>query len=152
MAVKVEFYLSDNDVDRLFAIKEDQGKNSLSGNEFARELVETSLHRLHPLKVRYDEDTGLRIKNPEDNREYKTVQEAIDNRQYSQYGFYSDVARAMEPYSLQEVFDYYTKVLGGAREMRTILEDKITADEIAKAKYREEQPNNRIDISKGRVR
>ena len=152
MAVKVEFYLSDNDVDRLFAIKEDQGKNSLSGNEFARELVETSLHRLHPLKVRYDEDTGLRTKNPEDNREYKTVQEAIDNRQYSQYGFYSDVARAMEPYSLQEVFDYYTKVLGGAREMRTILEDKITADEIAKAKYRGEQPNNRIDISKGRVR
>lgn len=152
MAVKVEFYLSDNDVDRLFAIKEDQGKNSLSGNEFARELVETSLHRLHPLKVRYDEDTGLRIKNPEDNREYKTVQEAIDNRQYSQYGFYSDVARAMEPYSLQEVFDYYTKVLGGAREMRTILEDKITADEIAKAKYRDEQPNNRIDISKGRLR
>lgn len=152
MAVKVEFYLSDNDVDRLFAIKEDQGKNSLSGNEFARELVETSLHRQHPLKVRYDEDTGLRIKNPEDNREYKTVQEAIDNRQYSQYGFYSDVARAMEPYSLQEVFDYYTKVLGGAREMRTILEDKITADEIAKAKYRGEQPNNRIDISKGRVR
>lgn len=152
MAVKVEFYLSDNDVDRLFAIKEDQGKNSLSGNEFARELVETSLHRLHPLKVRYDEDTGLRIKNPEDNREYKTVQEAIDNRQYSQYGFYSDVARAMEPYSLQEVFDYYTKVLGGAREMRTILENKITADEIAKAKYRGEQPNNRIDISKGRMR
>lgn len=152
MAVKVEFYLSDNDVDRLFAIKEDQGKNSLSGNEFARELVETSLHRLHPLKVRYDEDTGLRIKNPEDNREYKTVQEAIDNRQYSQYGFYSDVARAMEPYSLQEVFDYYTKVLGGAREMRTILEDKITADEIAKAKYRGEQPNNRINISKGRLR
>lgn len=152
MAVKVEFYLSDNDVDRLFAIKEDQGKNSLSGNEFARELVETSLHRLHPLKVRYDEDTGLRIKNPEDNREYKTVQEAIDNRQYSQYGFYSDVARAMEPYSLQEVFDYYTKVLGGAREMRTILEDKITADEIAKAKYRGEQPNNRRDISKGRMR
>lgn len=152
MAIKVEFYLSDNDVDRLFAIKEDQGKNSLSGNEFARELVETSLHRLHPLKVRYDEDTGLRIKNPEDNREYKTVQEAIDNRQYSQYGFYSDVARAMEPYSLQEVFDYYTKVLGGAREMRTILEDKITADEIAKAKYRGEQPNNRIDISKGRMR
>ena len=152
MAVKVEFYLSDNDVDRLFAIKEDQGKNSLSGNEFARELVETSLHRLHPLKVRYDEDTGLRIKNPEDNREYKTVQEAIDNRQYSQYGFYSDVARAMEPYSLQEVFDYYTKVLGGAREMRTILEDKITADEIAKAKYRGEQPTNRIDISKGRLR
>lgn len=110
------------------------------------------MHRLHPLKVRYDEDTGLRIKNPEDNREYKTVQEAIDNRQYSQYGFYSDVARAMEPYSLQEVFDYYTKVLGGAREMRTILEDKITADEIAKAKYRGEQPNNRIDISKGRLR
>lgn len=152
MAVKVEFYLSDKDVDRLWAVKEDKGKNTLTGNEFARELLEGVLHQLHPLTVRYDEDTGLRIKNPEDNREYKTVQEAIDNRQYSQYGFYSDVARAMEPYSLQEVFDYYTKVLGGAREMRTILEDKITADEIAKAKYRGEQPNNRIDISKGRVR
>lgn len=152
MAVKIEFYLSDNDMDRLFAIKEDQGKNNLSGNEFAKELLEVSLHRLHPLKVRYDEDTGLRIREPEEERTYQTVKEAIEKRQYTSYGFYSDVARAMEPYSLQEVFDYYTKVLGGAREMRTILEDKITADEIAKAKYRGEQPNNRIDISKGRVR
>lgn len=152
MAVKVEFYLSDNDVDRLFSIKEDQGKNSLSGNEFARELVETSLHRLHPLKVRYDEDTGLRIKNPEDNREYKTVQEAIDNRQYSQYGFYSDVARAMEPYSLQEVFDYYTKTLGGSRELRTHLEVKISENEISKAKYRGDNQDNRINRAKGRCR
>lgn len=152
MAVKFEFYLSDKDADRLWAVKEDKGKNTLTGNEFARELLEGVLHQLHPLTVRYDEDTGLRIREPEEKRTYQTVKEAIEKRQYTSYGFYSDVARAMEPYSLQEVFDYYTKVLGGAREMRTILEDKITADEIAKAKYRGEQPNNRINISKGRLR
>ena len=150
MAVKFEVYLSDEDADRLWAVKEDKGKNTLTGNEFARELLEGVLHQLHPLTVRYDEDTGLRIREPEEKRTYQTVKEAIEKRQYTSYGFYSDVARAMEPYSLQEVFDYYTKVLGGAREMRTILEDKITADEIAKAKYRGEQPNSRINISKGR--
>lgn len=34
MAVKLEFYISDNDMDRLFALKEDAGKDNLSGNEY----------------------------------------------------------------------------------------------------------------------
>lgn len=54
--VKLEFCLSDNDTDRLFAIKESQGKNDLTGNEFARELLETQLHKLHPSTVKFDDD------------------------------------------------------------------------------------------------
>lgn len=61
MAAKVEFYLGANDIDRLFAIKEDMGKTELTGNEFARELLEKELHRPHPQLVKYDED-GIRIK------------------------------------------------------------------------------------------
>ena len=45
MAVKFEFYLSDEDTERLFAVKEDKGKTELTGNEYARELLERELHR-----------------------------------------------------------------------------------------------------------
>lgn len=34
MAVKLEFYLSDEDFQRLYAIKRQQGKNNMTGNEF----------------------------------------------------------------------------------------------------------------------
>ena len=66
MSVKFEFYLSDSDVDRLFAIKEDRGKNDLTGNEFAKELIEKQLHTMHPERVRFDEETGERIKASKD--------------------------------------------------------------------------------------
>lgn len=62
MAVKFELYLSDDDTERLFAIKEDNGKDSLTGNEFARELLSSELYRMHPKRVRYDDETGNRIK------------------------------------------------------------------------------------------
>lgn len=63
MAVKFEFYLSDEDTERLFAVKkEDKGKTELTGNEYARELLERELHRLHPSRVKYDDETGERIK------------------------------------------------------------------------------------------
>lgn len=62
MATKFEFYLSDDDVERLFALKEDSGKVELTGNEFARTLLEHELYRLHPRRVRYDEN-GERIKS-----------------------------------------------------------------------------------------
>jgi len=52
---KVEFYISFEDLNRLFAIKRKQGKNDLTGNEFARELFEKELHRLHPSRVEFDE-------------------------------------------------------------------------------------------------
>ena len=62
MATKLEFYLNDDDAERLFAAKEDAGKDDLTGNEFARELLEKALYQLHPRRVRYDEN-GERIKS-----------------------------------------------------------------------------------------
>ena len=62
MATKFEFYLSEEDTERLFALKEEEGKDSLTGNEYAKELLEGLLHRKHPEIVRYDEETGERIR------------------------------------------------------------------------------------------
>lgn len=53
--VEFNFYLSEDDTDRLFAIKELQGKNDLTGNEFARRLLEGELYRLFPADVKRDE-------------------------------------------------------------------------------------------------
>lgn len=61
MATKFEFYLSEEDTERLFAAKEDAGKEDLTGNEYAKELLSKELHRLHPAIVKYD-DNGDRIK------------------------------------------------------------------------------------------
>lgn len=63
MATKFDFYLSDEDTERLFAIKEDQGKSNLTGNDYAKELLVGVLYRLHPRTVRYNDDTGERIKD-----------------------------------------------------------------------------------------
>lgn len=55
-----EFWLGNEDFDRLFAIKRSQGKSDLTGNEFARELLEKELHRLHPGIPKFDEnENGL---------------------------------------------------------------------------------------------
>lgn len=62
MSVKFEFYLSEEDTDRLFSIKEDYGEDNLSGNDFAKIMLEKEIHRLHPHCVKYDEITGERIK------------------------------------------------------------------------------------------
>ena len=62
MSVRFDFYLSDDDTERLFAVKEDKGKDDLTGSEYARELLEGILHKLHPSVVRYNDDTGERIK------------------------------------------------------------------------------------------
>jgi len=43
------FYLSDADTERLFAIKELQGRDDLTGNEFARMLLEEELYRLEAM-------------------------------------------------------------------------------------------------------
>ena len=41
------FYLSNDDTERLFALKDEAG--------------ERELHRLHPERVRYDDETGERV-------------------------------------------------------------------------------------------
>lgn len=51
-----EFWLSNEDFDRLYTIKRSQGKSDLTGNEFARELLEKELHRLHPGIPKFDEN------------------------------------------------------------------------------------------------
>ena len=52
---RIEFDLSPDDLDRLFAIKKKLGRDELTGNEFAQELLENELYRLHPAPVRYDD-------------------------------------------------------------------------------------------------
>jgi hypothetical protein len=56
MSVKFDFYLSEADADRLFAIKEDEGKNELTANDYARELLSSVLFQKHPESVKYDEN------------------------------------------------------------------------------------------------
>lgn len=56
MAVEFNFYLSDDDFNKLYAIKEQQGKNNMTGNEFARELLENEIYRLHPGRVVQEEE------------------------------------------------------------------------------------------------
>lgn len=56
MVVKLEFYISEENMERLWAIKEAQGRNDLTGNEFARELLESVLCQLHPDKVENEDE------------------------------------------------------------------------------------------------
>lgn len=56
MSAKFEFYLSDDDYERLYSAKRSKGKSDMTDNEFAKELLEINLHMLHPGKVRYDEN------------------------------------------------------------------------------------------------
>ena len=56
VAVKLEFYISEEDMERLWAIKEAQGRNDLTGNEFDRELLESVLCQLHPDKVENEDE------------------------------------------------------------------------------------------------
>lgn len=53
-----EFWLSSEDTDRVFALKAEAGKADMTGNDFARELLEKTLHKLHPETVQFNEDTG----------------------------------------------------------------------------------------------
>lgn len=55
MAVKWEFYISDDNMDRLWAIKAKEGKDELTGNEYAKMLLERTLNRLHPEKAVIEE-------------------------------------------------------------------------------------------------
>lgn len=56
---ELNFYISDEDMDRLFLIKDIQGKHNLTGNDFARELLERELYRLSPATPRFNEEGEL---------------------------------------------------------------------------------------------
>ena len=53
---KIEFYISSNDLDRLFAIKKLQGMNDLTGNEWAQQVLKRELYRLFPATPEFDDD------------------------------------------------------------------------------------------------
>ena len=67
--MKLEFDLSFDARERLWAIKEAAGKSDLSANDFARELLEAELWRLFPGKPDFDEQGKLT--NPEGYRKPK---------------------------------------------------------------------------------
>ena len=53
------FNLSNEDTERLFAIKKLQGKDNLTGNEFARQLLEGTLYQLFPALPERDENGDI---------------------------------------------------------------------------------------------
>lgn len=53
--VKIEFYITDADMDRLWAVKDKSGHDDLNGNEYAKMLLCNTLHQLHPEKVACDD-------------------------------------------------------------------------------------------------
>lgn len=53
---KFEIYLSFEDTERLFEIKRQQGKHDLNGNDFAKELLQQELYRLHPSTVKQEDE------------------------------------------------------------------------------------------------
>ena len=59
MAAKIEFTLSDTDINRLYAIKSLQGRDDLTGNEFAEILLHSKLYSLFPAIPEYNEDGEL---------------------------------------------------------------------------------------------
>ena len=50
MAVKFEFYMNDDDFDRMIVVKKQNGKDDLSFNEYAKELLHNELYKQHPAK------------------------------------------------------------------------------------------------------
>lgn len=56
---KFEIYLPDEDLERIFAIKDIQGKHDLTGNELAAELLHDAIFRLFPAIPQYDEAGNL---------------------------------------------------------------------------------------------
>ena len=53
------FYLSYEDTERVFALKAEAGEDDLTGNEYARKLLERELHRLHPERVERDDNGDI---------------------------------------------------------------------------------------------
>lgn len=55
----INFYLTNSAMDRLFAIKKLQGKDDLTGNEFAAQMLEDELYRLFPVAPDFDDRGNL---------------------------------------------------------------------------------------------
>ena len=60
---ELNFYLSEEDADRLFECKRLSGHDDMTGNEYAKKLLEAVLWRMFPAPPLYDDDGNLT--NPE---------------------------------------------------------------------------------------
>ena len=58
--VEIKFNILEEDMDRLWTLKEKRGENSMTGNQFAKELLVETLHRLQP---RIPKDDEQKFKN-----------------------------------------------------------------------------------------
>lgn len=56
---ELQLFLSAEDMDRLFAIKELQGRDDLAADDFARELLEEYLYKLYPARPKWDDEGHL---------------------------------------------------------------------------------------------
>lgn len=65
--MELDLYLSRNDSDRLFAVKNLTGNNDLTANEFAEKLLSNLLQHVFPKGPRYSERGELL--NPEEFQE-----------------------------------------------------------------------------------
>lgn len=62
------------------------------------------------------------------------IQKAIDERETTHYGIYSDIGRVLEKFSTEELAKFYIKE--NESDLRYYLEQQITAREISKEKYK----------------
>ena len=53
MTVSLKILISDEDMNRLYAIKKKLGKDDLTPSEFALDILEYELRRMHPRKVEF---------------------------------------------------------------------------------------------------
>lgn len=60
---KFEFDLSYEDTQRVFALKKEAGMNDMTGNEYAKYLLERTLYNLYPEQVKLDEDGAIIPRN-----------------------------------------------------------------------------------------
>lgn len=56
---ELNFIISQNDMSRLFALKDLEGRHNLNGNEYAAELLQRELRRLFPPVPQYNVDGEL---------------------------------------------------------------------------------------------
>lgn len=66
---KFEFELSYEDTQRVFALKKEAGMNDMTGNEYAKHLLERTLYQLYPEQVKLDEDGAIMPRKTKVKRE-----------------------------------------------------------------------------------
>ena len=67
------------------------------------------------------------------------IKEALEKRENTYHGIYSDVGSILDKFKTEEMVEYFIKELNGESCLRYYLEQQITANEIEKAKVLSEE-------------